>query len=188
MQASLGLSDIWRILHAPFSKVCHLIWPVVLHVIRWLLRLLHLLPPLLFASWVSPRSLISAADWLKVLSSGEVGLAVGHWHAGVGRAVLMEGVRVRWWREGKGAVASTLMGGIQDVLIAAGNLAAELHASRQHRWRLICENGRRQALGAAQPTRVHRGLTLERRAEGWAHWGAVLGAVGWDRWYFWDFP
>lgn len=60
-----------------------------------LLWLLHLLPPLLLAARVRPWTLISAADWLKVLSGGEVGLAVSHRHARVSRAVLMEGVGVR---------------------------------------------------------------------------------------------
>lgn len=59
-----------------------------------LLGLLHLLPPLLLAARVRPWTLIGAADRLKVLRSGEVGLAVGHRHAGVCRAVLMESVGV----------------------------------------------------------------------------------------------
>lgn len=57
--------------------------PVVLHVVRRLLRLLHLLPSLLLAAWVCPRTLICTADGLEVFSSREVGLAVGHRHAGV---------------------------------------------------------------------------------------------------------
>ena len=79
-------------------------------MIRGLLWLLHLLPPLLLAAWVRPWTLISAADWLEVLSGREVGLAVGHGHARVSRAVLMESVGVCRGREGKGAVASALPG------------------------------------------------------------------------------
>lgn len=63
-------------------------------MIRGLLWLLHLLPPLLLAARVCPWTLIGAADWLKVLGGGEIGLAVGHRHAGVCRAVLMEGVGI----------------------------------------------------------------------------------------------
>lgn len=157
-------------------------------MIRRLLWLLHLLPPLLFAPRVRPWTLIGTADWLKVLSGREVGLAVGHGHAGVCRAVLMEGVGVCWRREGKWAIAPALTWWIQDVLVAAGNLAAELDTSRQNWWRLVVKDGSRQAFGAAQSTWLHRGLTLERGAQGWAYWGAVLGAVGWDGRDLWDLP
>ena len=158
----------------------HLSWPVVLHVIWGLLWLLHLLPPLLFSAWVSSWTLICTADWLKFLSSWKVGLTVGHGHAGVCRAVLMEGVGVSWRCEGKWAVASALTWRIQDVLIAAGDLAAELDTTRQDWWRLIGKDSSWQALCAAQSTWVHRRLPFKRGTEGWAHWGAVLGAIGWD--------
>lgn len=115
-----------------------------------LLWLLHLLPPLLLAARVRPRTLVGAADWLKVLCGGEVGLAVGHRHAGVCRAVLMESVGIRRGCERKRAVAPSLTRRVQDVLVAAGNFAAELDASGQHRRGLVGEDGRRQALGAAQ--------------------------------------
>lgn len=121
-----------------------------------LLRLLHLLSPFLFAARVRPRTLVGTADWFKVLGGRVVGLAVGHRHAGVRRAVLMEGVGVCRRREGERAVAPALTRRIQDVLVAAGNLAAELHASGERWRRLVGEDGSRQAFGAAQPTGVHR--------------------------------
>lgn len=115
--------------------------PVVLHVIRRLLRLLHLLPSLLFAARVSARALVRAADRLEVFGGGEVGLAVGHGHAGVCRAVLVEGVGIRRGREGERAVAPPLARRVQDVLVAAGDLAAELDASGQGRRRFVSEDG-----------------------------------------------
>lgn len=165
----------------------HLSWPVVLHVIRGLLWLLHLLPPLLFSAWVRSWTLICTADWLKFLSSWKVGLAVRHGHAGVCRAVLMKGVGVGWRREGKWAVASALTWRIQDVLIAAGDLAAELDTTGQDWWRLIGKDSSWQALCAAQSTWLHRWLPFKRGTEGWAHWRAVLGAIGWYWWELRDF-
>lgn len=131
-----------------------------------LLWLLHLLPPLLLAARVCPRTLVSAADRLKVFGSGEVGLAVGHGHARVCRAVLMEGVGIRRGSEGKRAVAPSLTRRIQDILVAAGDFAAELDSSGQNWWRLVGEDCSRQALGAAQSARVYGGLALEGGAEG----------------------
>lgn len=110
-------------------------------MVRRLLWLLHLLPPLLLPARVRPRTLICAADGLEVLGGGEVRFAVGHGHAGVGGAVLVEGVGVRRGGEGEGAVAPALTGRVQDVLVAAGNLAAELDASGQHGGRLVGEDG-----------------------------------------------
>lgn len=143
-----------------------------------LLNLLCLLPSLLLATWVCSRTLISTADWLKVLRRGKVSLAVRHGHAGISRAILVEGIGVCRRCEGKGAIASSLAGGIQDVLVAAGDLAAELNTSGKNRRRLVGEDGSRQALGAAQPTGLYRRLALQRRAKGRTYRGAALGAIG----------
>lgn len=139
-----------------------------------LLQLLQLLPPLLLAARIRPRTLVGAADRLEVLGGGEVGLALGHRHAGVGGAVLTEGAGVRRRRQGDGAVAAALPRRVQNVLVAARNLAAELDAAGENRGRLVHEDGGRQALGAAQPARLDRRLPLE----GGAYGGAVLGAAG----------
>lgn len=166
----------------------NLSWPIVLHVICGLLWLLHLLPPLFLAARVRPWTLIGTADWLKVLGSREVGLAVGHRHAGICWAVLMEGVRICWGRQGKWAIAPSLTWRIQDVLIAAWNFAAELDTTRHDCWKLVSKDSSWQALCAAQSAWMHRGLAAEGGAEGRAHWGAVLGAVGRDWGDLWDLP
>lgn len=154
-------------------------------------RLLRRLPPLLLTAWVRPWPLVGAADWLKVFGGRVVRLALGHRHAGVGGAVLMEGVGVGRRREGKGAVASALARGVQDVLVAAGNLAAELDAADatgEHRGRLVSEDGSREALSAAQPAGVDGRLPLEGRAERRSYRDAILGAVGGDGGDLWDVP
>lgn len=53
----------------------------------------------------------------------------------------MEGVGIRRGREWKRTVAPPLAGRVQDILVAAGNFAAELDASSQDWWRLVSEDG-----------------------------------------------
>jgi len=66
----------------------------------------------------------------------------------------MEGVGVRRGREGEGTVATTLLGRIEDVLVTAGHLTAELNGDRKRRRGLFSKDSGGQALGAAEPAGV----------------------------------